>query len=555
MKPRAAILIALGVSVLMSCTGGGKSAVSDELLWKAFMAVPSSDLDGKLADPAFRATLKDVPFKVDVIGDEEPLPDNSLARLSEEPWSACTLFAYPYTGGKKLLVFLVNGYCGNFFSTGDNVRFYDFDINSDVLSPVSAPAFLSETTAGGDSFYYTVKEDRITRSDGYDRLFESFFWNGNGFTKEPDHLANIFLNLPDSCFPAEYGCLLPKQKREDLLKNHEYEEGGNEDSQNASLYRSFDRLGVYVNMDPVSLFGSLAYYPYSDGKRLLVLWTGNQGVGDAYTKVVLKAFDYDKGSGNFSETELKMDPWSKKDFDEPLLAYPHAAVKVVNAYGEKSEYFLDGSIDVTFHPSPDGFFLYPSKGEFNWMYCSMALELNYKWNGERFVKVPADLGLGTIYGPMGVAEFLVGNEMPEAWQLPGYQYVQSSVTRFGQMASAYDICKDGKTFIRLIPFPYSNDGEKQKIMEIEVYSPMFRTPTGFGVGSSTSDIWADGANVFGYDDGELFKEVVKMEDGTTAIHVTYPSGSYEAFFCTENPDAISKDARVSKLVFRPIAVG
>ena len=92
------------------------------------------------------------------------------------------------------------------------------------------------------------------------------------------------------------------------------------------------------------------------------------------------------------------------------------------------------------------------------MYCSMALELNYKWNGERFVKVPADLGLGTIYGPMGVAEFLVGNEMPEAWQLPGYQYVQSSVTRFGQMASAYDICKDGKTFIRLIPFPYSNDG-------------------------------------------------------------------------------------------------
>lgn len=536
------LIIFAAVLLVAACNFGSKKGeISEELLWKVFMAVPAEYMPEHMATAEQRAALKEVEKCEDEEEDycecegEGPQPGkNTLSRVvfsDEIPWEGAMIVAYPYSDGKRVFVIQYMDNLGIDIYPDLEVNFFTYHIDTDTMTPAKAPSFLE----GVDHWY--ALEDGIELREDLEFFLGHALWNGEAFILNPEYTMDAYCLIPESDFPEELPDkdIARETRREAFFAQPVYEEEEQRYSYNEEYFLTYSGFN-----GKSTFFCDFTLYKYSGKDQFLCIFRAGDQSGDGEKQTIsLKAYDYNPADRSLKETKIPCDGVSRKDFDNPFLTWPDALLS-------DGTYLLDNEYRTECCPGPDMLRYYPVCEDISWEYSA---DVVFDWNGSRFVKAagPDDK---IINGSMGFAGYIIGigREAPKAGQIPGYD-VKTVVDKddFTGVGKHVEISKDGNLIIKIGVLDF--DGS---IYDLELFSPAYKTSGGYGVGSLMKDIIEHPKDVFV--DYPATAEWTN-DGGTPCIRLTPFWSSDEMLFYSDEPNPKSPKAKITSILFQPIAVG
>ncbi|MBR6054124.1 MAG: hypothetical protein IKP46_02145 [Bacteroidales bacterium] len=535
------LVILAAVLLVAACNFGSKKGeISEELMWKVFMAVPAEYMPEHMATAEQREALKVEPKHDEEEEDycecegEGPQPGkNTLSRVvfsDDIPWEGAMIVVYPYSDGKRVFVIQYMDNLGIDIYPDLEVNFFTYHIDTGEMTPAAAPSFLE----GVDHWY--ALEDGIELREGFEFFLGHATWNGETFIMDPEYLMDAYCLIPESDFPEE----LPdedislKTRRAAFYTPPIFEEEENRYGYNTEFFLTYGGFN-----GKSTFFCECALYKYNGKDEwLCVFRAGDTSADGERHALALKAYNYNPADRSLKETKLPCEECSRKDFDKPLLTWPDALMP-------DGTYLLDNEYRTECSLSTDNLRFYPVYDDVSWEFDSYVV---CDWNGSKFVR--QETSDRVIYGSMGFGGMIIGIglEPPKPGQIPGYD-IKTVVDEddYTGLSKHVEISKDGKLVVRLGVLDY--DGS---IFDLELFSPEYKTSGGFGVGSKMKDILEHPSDVF--EDYHGTAEWLDYGD-RPGIRLTLEYCSDEVVFYTDDPKPRSAGAKVTSIAFQPIAVG
>ena len=254
-----------------------------------------------------------------------------------------------------------------------------------------------------------------------------------------------------------------------------------------------------TNGDGVRNFIEIICYPKDDGEKILAIFFHGGGV-DIYGVSYDKTYEYDIATGNITEIERPVDPYTFDELVDESILTPKQLKALQNEFNKEWPYTYFITNKEGFGRTFEAYNAFEEWDDYEEyidlmrMFYIYGEKIAYRnWNGKRFVKVKDNMP-DYLISSKAVGRFEIGAQIalpyPPDEDIYRFERSERTETREGsdEKIIEYTFVEYNDTMLIVKPlYDYDNGVYTDKTGEIIIYSENYKTKEKIGINTSIDD--------------------------------------------------------------------